>query len=787
MIPNGKRNLSEARPSPRRTALRRAVACIVAGVAVCLLLPYAAAAQTIVVHRVDASDFPVLRAWFYAFDDEGRQIVDIQPDDLQVVEDDLPRSILRVESPPASVFTPVAAVLALPVAEFVDTTALEIFRRAAQWWAGAMPAPQSFTAVTTYSDTAVRVHDFSADTLSLRSAIAGIRPSDRWEYAAAVAFRGYPASGLEMCGTRDEKKVVVLFSGRSFGSGDDCDIPYQALDEGVQLNALVYRTFAHESLRRACETSLGTCYDSLRNVQECVDALRDILYSASAGGASMVEWQSDGCKQLQRELALTLQSRGCSTRHRFEVPAKYQPEIYFTPAITLQFRDVPPGGRTTQTLRITGRRRALQVSDIRVSNDRFRVTDYGGSAPPFALGENESRDLVIEFAPRDTTYQICRIEFETDGCFGKSFYADGLAPANSDFSVIAVERPNGGERLVAGNIERLTWTGVAADEPVRLEYSIDGGASWIRIAEGATGLAHDWTVPATPSDSCLLRATREHHPTLTQDMVYIPPGTFLMGNITDHPDYSKWSGQYGGIGYDTEKPVHEVSITRPFYMARTELTQEFYESVAGENPSTHGGPQNPVNNIGWYDAVRFCNLLSKQEGLDTCYSGEGKDIRCDFAANGYRLPTEAEWEYACRAGTRTDYYSGDLPVCARNTPLPHLDSVAWNALNTDPLNTYAYGRPVGRKRPNAFGLYDMHGNAWEYCWDCEDWFYYAKSPSLDPRGAGCYNLEPFTRVVRGGGAASILEECRSAMRWWVFPERNAGRTLFITIRLVRGL
>ncbi|PRZ32746.1 formylglycine-generating enzyme required for sulfatase activity [Antricoccus suffuscus] len=166
-----------------------------------------------------------------------------------------------------------------------------------------------------------------------------------------------------------------------------------------------------------------------------------------------------------------------------------------------------------------------------------------------------------------------------------------------------------------------------------------------------------------------------------------------------------------------------------FEIAIHPVTQGEYADVTGERPGTTRGDRVPVEGVSWWDAVRYCNLLSAQAGLSDAYRIIGDDVKWDTSADGYRLPTEAEWEYACRAGTTTARY-GDL------------DAIAWYRHNSD-------GRPrdVGGKEPNHWGLHDTLGNVWEWCWD----FY-------DPKVYGEY------RVLRGGGWFDEHWSCRASVR-----------------------
>ncbi|HUU28405.1 MAG TPA: SUMF1/EgtB/PvdO family nonheme iron enzyme, partial [archaeon] len=232
-------------------------------------------------------------------------------------------------------------------------------------------------------------------------------------------------------------------------------------------------------------------------------------------------------------------------------------------------------------------------------------------------------------------------------------------------------------------------------------------------------------------------------------MVSIPEGIFQMGSNT---------------GLDTEKPVHMVTLTA-FEMSEYEITQAQYEAITGVNPSYFTGDYNhPVENVSWYDAVTFCNKLSETEGLEPCY--DLSTWECDFSKNGYRLPTEAEWEYAARAGTSTNYYTGNSES--------ELDRAGWYSGNSG--NTT---HPVGGKENNAFGLYDMHGNVWELCNDWYSSIYYSQSPGWNPAGP----QTGASRAARGGCWGYGADYSRSASRG---SNRPDGKDLYIGFRVVRG-
>ncbi len=201
------------------------------------------------------------------------------------------------------------------------------------------------------------------------------------------------------------------------------------------------------------------------------------------------------------------------------------------------------------------------------------------------------------------------------------------------------------------------------------------------------------------------------------DFIYVAGGTFHMGA--------------NGVNAN-EQPVHQVQVS-PFYICRHEVTQAEWSSVLGHNPAYNAGPDHPVERISWEDAVNYCNNRSIREGLQPCYRGYMDDLYCDFGANGYRLPTEAEWEYAARGGARGRGFS----FSGSNS----LADVAWYSHNSGQKS-----HRVGSRDPNELGLYDMSGNVWEWCWDWYDPAYYSWGAYSDPRGPD-YGTQ---RTLRGG-------------------------------------
>lgn len=271
----------------------------------------------------------------------------------------------------------------------------------------------------------------------------------------------------------------------------------------------------------------------------------------------------------------------------------------------------------------------------------------------------------------------------------------------------------------------------------------DGIKDWLRSA-GRYGQKPSWDL-----FNMGVRVVRKYTGTVPAGMVLVKGGEFMMGSLH---------------GSNYEKPRHEVKVAS-FYMGAYEVTQREWRAVIGSDQSLFPGALNPMDSVSWLDVVDFCNRKSEKEGFTPCYSINGETVTCDFNADGYRLPTEAEWEYACKGAAP----SCDLPFAGSKEP----DQVGWHKGNAG-TRTHI----VGMLKPNELGIYDLSGNVWEWCWDWQDRHYFAYSPKDNPRGPE----SGFRRVVRGGGWFNDASLMRCGFRYGLKPCQGYNSVGF---RLVR--
>ena len=232
-------------------------------------------------------------------------------------------------------------------------------------------------------------------------------------------------------------------------------------------------------------------------------------------------------------------------------------------------------------------------------------------------------------------------------------------------------------------------------------------------------------------------------------MALIKDGTYVRGSP---------AGERGRS--NNEGPQHQVTVSS-FYMGIYPVTQAEYQEIMEKNPSQFKGPNLPVEQVSWFEAIEYCNKRSLKEDLTPAYTVNGSNVQWNRDADGYRLPTEAEWEYACRAGTQTPFYSGDS-----------VNDAGWHSGNSGGRT-----RPVGEKQPNAWGLYDMHGNVLEWCWD---WLgNYTVGVQNDPQGPASGT----NRVYRGGCWRFETYQARSAYR---FGNNPYLKSFILGFRVVRS-
>jgi len=395
-------------------------------------------------------------------------------------------------------------------------------------------------------------------------------------------------------------------------------------------------------------------------------------------------------------------------------------------------------------------------------------------AVPESEGYRLPTEAEWEFACRAGTTSA--YHFGDTGDLGLEHFAWYDGPENASSLPVAEKQSNPwGLYDLAGNISEWCYdyygpyTGSTVRDPMgpeRGEKRVVRGGHWASAAPELRSARRDALDPMTHRPTVGFRIVRRA-PRIDETpdrpaLRYLPAGRFVMGSPPDE------------IGHMPDESLREVILSRPVFMAETLVTQAQFEGITGKGPSHHQGSNLPVERVKWLDAVDFCNALSAKEKLSPAYRREGNLVHLVEGAMGYRLPTEAEWEYACRAGTSGPY--GD------DGQSNALEEFAWFTENSKRRS-----HPVGQKHANGWGLYDMRGNVWEWCHDLYE--KHLLGPAIDPMGAPLDHRRQggereTRRVRRGGSFNSRAHQLRAAFR-----ARNEPNEVFNSVgfRVVRPI
>jgi len=349
-------------------------------------------------------------------------------------------------------------------------------------------------------------------------------------------------------------------------------------------------------------------------------------------------------------------------------------------------------------------------------------------------------------------------------------FASTLMAANPVVENVSFQQTQDGTGTVLISFDLSDADGDLMD--ITLNASSNGGLTWNVQCDSLVGaVGEDITAgtnkvifwfagndyPETYLNNLVFRILADDNfgPGSPDGYVTLQTDSFVMGSPSTEPG-SDWN----------ERPQHNVNINRYIFMAESEVTQENWLSIMGNNPSANAGCDScPVEQVSWNDAIDYCNALSINEGLDPAYIINGSEVIWSQFANGYFLPTEAIWEYACRASSTTAFANGEITEL--NCADPALDLIGWYCGNAEETT-----HQVATKAQNSWGIFDMHGNVSEWCWDYYEYGYYANSPEDNPTGPATGSL----RVIRGGAFNETARVNRSATRNSALPETASATT-----------
>jgi WD40 repeat protein len=478
-------------------------------------------AQTLTLFNVNTAQFPrVVGANFFALDTAGNPLRGLTETTMRLSEEGITRRVLSVSCPPPTPPRALSLVLTLDVSGSMaavrksGVSNMVLAKRAANAVVNALRLGTSATlseaAITSFDNDNYLNQDWTTDKTLLENAINALEPSGGTDYDAG--FVRLPAGALEVAKTGRNKRVVIFLTDGQ-GGGTEESIVNAALRNDITIYCVTLGLNAPQVLRNAAQRTGGVCIENVQTSEETVAAFLTILQIAEGKTPCQITWESaSSCAVPSRTVRLTLPEslQGTGTTASLNASTSYTPpesaqvRLRIEPS-SVRFDSPQSTMPQEETITVTASNANFTVQDILMTGDSsFSITPRS-----FTLRAGEERRLTLRYTPRGAGYALASFAFQTDTCEQQRLFASvfsRIAPVSPTLKLLF---PNGGEEFVAGSDSIITWTGVSPLDTVRLEFSIDSGATWQTITEEATGLRYAWSnIPNLPSNRCLMRVTQ---------------------------------------------------------------------------------------------------------------------------------------------------------------------------------------------------------------------------------------------------------------------------------------
>ncbi len=466
-------------------------------------------AQSISLFQIDPSLFPTIRGNVLAIDREGNP-VKLTRENLLLRENGVEREITLLDCPDPLPIEPVSSVLALDISSSMregNDRNMTIARAAAHAWIDGLPLGVSESAITSFTTASYLNQDFTINAQKLRRAVDDLRPDGGTNYNGALIS---PVTGAIPVALRGVHKRVIIFLTDGRAGGNEEEIVRQALAGDITIHVITVGLEAPPILRNIASRTGGLWFENVETPEQAVAIYRLLLTQVAGGAPCRIEWKSAPACDSIRNVTLDESSLPASTSTFYTAPPAGVIRLDYSPK-ELRFGVVDQGSSTTIPIRLSAPVNQVTITSITSSDPRFTI-ESGNAPPAYTIPGGSTQNAIVRFTPTDRSYVFAEITITTLDCAVTVYAAGGEwggggSGGGDPPPDIRLLHPNGGERFPVGITTELTWTGVLPTDTVRLDYSIDGGDSWIPITDRGLGLRHPWRVPNTPSETCLARVS----------------------------------------------------------------------------------------------------------------------------------------------------------------------------------------------------------------------------------------------------------------------------------------
>ncbi len=508
-----------------------------------LILIYQAGSQSLSVFDVDTTDFPIMRAKFYATDENWNQITNLSKSDFQIIENGEVRNVINVSCPDHSEIKPISSVLSIDVSGSMQGNKIEIAKEAASAWIKALPEGKSECAVTSFNTKNQYLQDFTSDKVLLLNKLDNLGADGGTDFDAA--FINPLAGGLLALEKAKYKKILVLITD-GMAIGNENKIITKAQSLGATIYCVTLGFNCPDILKNISEQTGGKWFENVTTIQEAKEVYNNILQIEQGNYACTLEWESNyQCFSQNIKVTIDIQSLNLQDICYYNTPDKSIRRITISPS-AIFFKNKTIGVQADTTITVTAELGDFTVTDFICKNPLFSITPKS-----FTLAEGESKDLTLSFTPVDSNFSYAPFDIETDFCNFRFYSTAGYIDYKNSSPTLRLIHPNGGEIFLAGSDTLITWEGILPSDTVELSYTYNDGASWNVITKNANGLSYNWqNIPTPESSECRVKVSKinnnvpqkdtmrlQHllagHDGSINDMNWSPDGTKIATASTD--------------------------------------------------------------------------------------------------------------------------------------------------------------------------------------------------------------------------------------------------------------
>src|SRR3989339_731220 len=522
------------------------------------LLTMTLVCQTLSVFDIDTSNFPTMKAKFFAFDKEGQQITNLSPSDFTLTEDGIQRTVTRVSCPAPKPVVPISSVLTIDVSSSMEGEGLKIAQLGASTWVNALNLGISECAITSFSDKSYLNQDFTNQKQILLDKIVLFTSLNGTNYDEA--FLNQYSGAIQVALNGKNKRIIIFLSdGYPKFEPQTSRIIQVCQQYQISVFSVVVSMSAPQCLKDISEQTGGQYFENVSTEARIKEIYLRILQIIQNSETCDIEWQSDKNCVTYRSCYALIKPINLQSNFVYFISNNNFAKIEYSPSPSMSFDTISPPNSQTKNITITARNKDILINNVTISNPEFQIIDWGGSPPPFTLPENQSRIIKVQFSPNKIGYAFCRFEFESNACSGNSFFArTSFIFDTSVNKTLILTHPNGGESFLVGTDTVITWDGVLPSDTVSLDYSINSGAKWKSITTSALNLEFNWKkIPSPPSTQCIMRVKSRGNPVAFGDLISTLVGhTKFVISIAFSPDGMKIASG----SYDETIKLWDISI-----------------------------------------------------------------------------------------------------------------------------------------------------------------------------------------------------------------------------------